>query len=112
MAFDIILSNDVPWSRTILLSLVAVLTGCPAKTFVTEKAYRSMLLTAGYKEDGIQIKDVSEFVFKPLAEYMDEREKTLEAVGWGLGKLKAAKWLFGWWAKSAIVKGVIVIARR
>ena len=70
-----------------------------------------MLLDVGYIHENIEMKDISSHVFEPLTKYLDERERLLHSYGWGLGKLVAAKWLFGWWAKSGVVKGMIIVAK-
>lgn len=70
-----------------------------------------MLVRAGYARDRIEVKDVSEHVFSGIAAYMQRREEQLRPFGMGLGKLKGAARVFGWWARSGVVRGVIVVAR-
>jgi hypothetical protein len=111
LAYDIVLSDDQPLLSRFLLALIGMAMGSGASTFKTEEGYRAELVAAGYRGDRIEFKDVSEHVFGPLTNFLAEREVVLKRFGWGLGKLRAAKWLFGWWAKSKAVRGVIVVAK-
>jgi hypothetical protein len=112
MAFDLLLSNDTTPFIRLVMSLIAVLMSCPHDTFKTEKEYRNMLQAAGYKDNQVEMKDISEYVFTPLTNFLNKRERALEEVGWSLGKLTVAKWMFGWWAKSRCIRGVIVVAKK
>jgi hypothetical protein len=112
MAFDLILSNNASHLSCLLLRLLAEMMGCPYDAFKTEREYRSLFVQAGYHPEKIELRDISEFVFAPLAQFLEDRKKTLEQFGWGLGKLNAARWLFGWWSRSGIIRGVIVVARK
>jgi hypothetical protein len=112
MAFDLILSNNTSPLSCLLLRLLAEMMGCPSDTFKTEQEYRGLFVQAGYKAENIELRDISEFVFAPLSQFLEDRKKALEQFGWGLGKLNAARWLFGWWSRSGIVRGVIVVARK
>lgn len=111
MAFDFLRADTASPCQRILLRLVALLGGCPASAFMTENEYCSMLLQAGY-DSNIEILDVTEHAFLPLSEFMSRQEEDLKRIGLSLGKLKAGKWLFTWFAKSNLVRAVIVIARR
>lgn len=112
MAFDIIRSDSATFLQIMLLKLAALVSGCPSNAFVTEKEYRDMLGQAGYDADGVEILDITPHVFQPLARFMKRRETDLGAIGLKMGALKAAGGLFGWWARTGVVKGVVVIARR
>ncbi|KAF2493290.1 hypothetical protein BU16DRAFT_563455 [Lophium mytilinum] len=112
MAFDLVLAEDVTLFQKALLFLVCVLSGSPYGNFVTVDQYRKKLQEAGYRAENIAMEDISEHVFTPLTGFLDRRERDLDAIGVGFGGLKAAKWLFGWWARTRIVRGVIVVARR
>jgi hypothetical protein len=111
MAFDLVLSENATMSQKALLFIVCSLSGSPYRNFVTAKEYRARLQDAGYRDPDIVIKDISEHVFAPLTGFLNGREKDLDTIGVGLGGLKAAKWLFGWWARTGVVRGVIVVAR-
>ena len=77
MAFDLVLAEDASWLDRVLLMVVSILTGTPSANFVTAVQYRKMLVLAGYTEDGIEIRDVSEHVFAPLARFLRDRERQL-----------------------------------
>jgi hypothetical protein len=112
LAFDLLVGDDVPlWSRT-LLRILAVLMGCPYNTFKTEKEYRTLLTECGYAGSKIEMRDISEHVFEPLSRFLEDRDKALQRFGWSLGKLRAAKWLFDWWGRSGIVRGMVIVARK
>ncbi|KAH8648516.1 hypothetical protein BX600DRAFT_475372 [Xylariales sp. PMI_506] len=112
MAFDLVRSDSASFVQRSLLKLTALASGCPSHAFVTEAEYRAMLSRAGYAEESIEISDITEHVFAPLARFMRSREGELETIGLKMGSLKAAGALFRWWARSGIVRGVIVVARR
>ncbi|TLD24728.1 hypothetical protein E2P81_ATG12064 [Venturia nashicola] len=111
MAFDLLLSDKATLSQRILLSCLAKLMGCPKNAFMREREYRRMLREAGYMLGNVEMRDVSEHCFSPLAEYLERREDDLRGIGWTLGKFRAAKWMFGWWARTGIVRGIIIVAR-
>jgi hypothetical protein len=83
--------------------------GAPWANFVTQSEYHRKLREAGYIN--ITIRDVSEHVFGPLATFMEAQDRVLNVIGYGLGKFHAARLMFGWWARSGVVRGVIVVAR-
>lgn len=112
MAFDLLLAGNTSVLTRLSLSLVAVMMGAPYDTFKTSHEYRSMLIDAGYVSHHIELRDISEHVFAPLSAFLSQREKELKRVGWGLGRLRAAKWIFEWWAKTGIIRGIIVVARK
>jgi hypothetical protein len=66
----------------------------------------------GYDEEKVTVKDVSERVFGPLAEYLELQDRKLKALGLGIGKFGVARWMFGWWGRSGVVRGVVVVARK
>jgi hypothetical protein len=112
MAFDLMLADHASRFDRALLAAVSFLTGTPFANFLTAAQYRKMLVTAGYAEEDIEVRDVSEQVFAPLARFLDQREKELSLIGLGIGAFRAARWMFRWWGKSGVVRGVIVVARR
>ncbi|OQD67951.1 hypothetical protein PENPOL_c003G08629 [Penicillium polonicum] len=112
MAFDLILSNDITWYEMIILRLVCWGTNSPFGNFIPEKEYVELLVTAGYNPAFIQIRDVSQHVFGGLAGFIKRRAEEARPFGIKLGKFRAARFAFGWWAKRRVVKGVIVVARK
>ena len=112
MAYDLMLSDSASRFDRALLVVVSLFTGTPFGNFLTAAQYHKMLMSAGYAEEDIEIRDVSEYVFLPLARFLSQREKQLSLIGSGIGAFRAARWIFGWWGKTRIVRGVIVVARR
>jgi len=110
MAFDLVLHDNISASNLLLLQLIGRLMGCPPRAFLKRYDYLDQLRNVGY--DHAEIWDVSEHVFAPLAKFLRRQQKDLEAIGLGLGKLRFAAWIFEWWAKSQVIKGVIVLAKR
>jgi hypothetical protein len=110
MAFDLILAPGVPLAQRLLLRVLTKLMGAPWANFVREDEYRSKLKTCGY--ENVEIRDVSEHVFGPLANFLYKRDRQLKDIGLGLGKFRAAAWLFQWWATSGIIRGCIVVAKK
>lgn len=112
MAFDLILSDSASLIDRLLLRIVCRMAFTPFSNFVTKAEYEKMLVNAGYSREDITFRDVSEHVFPGVAAYMQRRDKELKKFGLGLGKFKAAGRVFDWWARSGVVRGVIVVAKR
>ena len=112
MAFDLMLADHASRFDRALLTVVSLFTGTPYANFLTAAQYHKMLVSAGYAEENIEFRDVSEHVFAPLARFLNQREKELSSIGLRFGAFRAARWIFRWWGKSGVVRGVIVVARR
>ena len=112
MAFDLCISPDVTFTQKIILRLLTSLMGAPFANFSTPEGYRKKLIDVGYSNDAIKIVDISERVFAPLAQYLDEQDRRLKTLGLSIGKFGVAGSLFKWWGRSGIVRGVIVVAKR
>jgi hypothetical protein len=112
MAFDLILSEKASWRQRLTLRLVCWLTGSPFSNFITEEDYIPMLVNAGYDPSGISIRDVSRQVFPGISGYLSRRVKEAQPYGMKMGKFHAAEIVFGWWARSGVVRGIVVVARR
>jgi hypothetical protein len=112
MAFDLCLSPTITLTQRLVLRVLTMFMHAPWTNFGTPEDYRRKLVEIGYSEDTINIVDVSERVFGSLADYLDEQDARLKKVGFGIGKFSVAKALFGWWGRSGVVKGVIVVAKR
>ncbi|KAH6632981.1 hypothetical protein C7974DRAFT_310156 [Boeremia exigua] len=112
MAFDLCLSPHATMLQKLILRVLTTLMGAPWMNFVTPEGYRQKLVEIGYADDDIKITDISEDVFAPLAEYMDDQHRRLKLLGLGLGNFQAAKWLFGWWGSTGVIRGVVVVAKR
>lgn len=111
-AFDLLLPDEASLTSRTLLSLLARLMSAPPSNFLTVKQYRQQLIDAGYEEGSIQIHDISENVFGPLAAFLGHQDRALRRIGLGIGPYRAAQWTFDWWARSGVVRGCIVVARR
>ena len=109
LAFDLILSDDTSLLSPLLLCLLAKIIGYPYDTLKTEQEYHGLFVLAGYEAKNTELRDISELVFASLSQFLEHRKKTLENFGRGLGKLNAARWLFGWWSRRGIVRGFIVV---
>ena len=112
MAFDLIFGEETTLLVRICMRIIALSMGCPMGNFLTAIEYRKQLLKAGYEEDKVEISDISEYVFKGLAEYLKKRDEELEVcVGRVIGTCNLYGWLLRWWARSGIVRGCIVVAK-
>ncbi len=112
MAFDLcIVENLSVWQR-IVLRLMAFFGQSPFLNWVTIPEYREQLVAAGFAREKIEIRDISEHVFVPLAGFMRKREVELEQYGLSIGRFRYAARMFAWWGRTGIVRGCIVIARK
>jgi hypothetical protein len=111
MAFDLLLSDSASWIDRLLLRIICIFASIPFSNFVTRIEYEKMLVDSGYLREDVEIRDISEHVFSGIASYIQRREKELRLFGLSLGKFKVVGKLFGWWAKSGVVIGVIVVVR-
>lgn len=111
MAFDLVLADNISILDHQLVKVVGWLMGCPPGAFLTKLNYRCQLHMAGYRLDHCEVHDISEHVFAPLAKFLRRRQQELKVIGLSLGKLKVAMWLFEWWARRPVIRGVIVVAK-
>ncbi|KAI5467948.1 hypothetical protein BGZ63DRAFT_346906 [Mariannaea sp. PMI_226] len=111
MVFDLFLNENASTWETIKIRAIGVMMGCPVRAFLTEEQYINELVECGYEKESIVIRDVSEHVFPGLVEFLDRQERALAEYGISLGGFKLAQRLFNWFAKSKVVKPVIVVAR-
>ena len=112
MAFDLIFGEGTTIVERTCMRIIALSMGCPTANFLTAIEYREQLLKAGYEEDKVEITDISEYVFKGLADYLKKRDEELEVyLGRGIGAYKVFGWVLRWWARSGIVRGCIVVAK-
>ncbi|KAK1719582.1 hypothetical protein BDP67DRAFT_502204 [Colletotrichum lupini] len=112
MAFDLILSDGASLRQRFLVNLIGLAMGCPAAAFVTVSDYKRQLLDAGYDEDDIHFKDITEHVFSGLVSYIKSQSEALQPFGISAGKFKVAAMVFDWFAESNAMRGTIVIARK
>lgn len=112
MAFDLCISPSATFKQRTVLSYLTPLMGAPFANFSTPDQYKRKLVEAGYQAHRIKVVDVSEHVFGPLARYLDDQNERLKTLGLGIGTFSVAKHMFRWWARSGVVRGVIVVAKR
>ena len=112
MAFDLIFGEGTTIVERTCMRIIALIMGCPMGNFVTAIEYREQLLKAGYEVDKIEIIDISEYVFKGLADYLKKRDEELQVyLGRGIGAYKVFGWVLRWWSRSSIVRGCIIVAK-
>ena len=112
MAFDLLLVDQATIFQQLCMCVLAILMGCPVRNFMTIDEYQSQLLKAGYEEDNIEIRDVSEHIFAGLANDIAKRDAELKMyLGKGIGAYKAFGWILKWWAWSGVIRGCIVVAK-
>jgi hypothetical protein len=112
MAFDLLLSDTPSIWDLILLRLVCFFAATPFSNFLAIAEYRNQLLAAGYDRDKIEIRDISDHVFAGMASFIERRDGELKNTGMTIGRYRAAGKVSKWWARSGIVRGCIVVARR
>lgn len=112
MAFDLLLSDTPSIWDLILLRLVCFFAATPFSNFLTMTEYKNQLLAAGYDRNRIEIRDISDHVFAGMASFIERRDGELKNIGMTIGRYRAARKVFKWWARSGIVRGCIVVAGR
>lgn len=112
MAYDLCIAENLSLRQHIILRLLAFFGQIPFANWVTIEEYRERLVTAGYAREKIRILDISEYVFRPLAAFLEEREIELNQYGLSIGRFRYAAWMFGWWQRTGVVRGCIIVARK
>lgn len=112
MAFDLLLSETPSHWDLILLRLVSFFAATPFSNFLTATEYRKQLLAAGYDRNKVEIRDISDHVFAGMVAFIERRDRELKTTGMNIGRYRMAGKVFKWWARSGIVRGCIVVARR
>lgn len=112
-AFDLLLADETSRIQQAFLRVFAGLTGTPWGNFITVAQYRAQLVAAGFKAEDVVIQDISDKVFAPLAAFLGEQNSRLRDVGFGgIGAFHVMRWILAWWAKSGVVRGCIIVARK
>lgn len=103
-AFDLVRGPGCTgWKRVVLAVLLwASRSGGSVGGMPTAEEYMAMLVRNGWKEEDIEMVDVSENVFPGVSRYLRERTQ----VKWKIGGRVA-----GWWWSSQTVRGYIVVAK-
>lgn len=112
MAFDLLLSDTPSIWNLILLHIVCIFAATPFYNFLKVTDYKKQLLAAGYQEDKIEIRDISDHVFAGIASFIEQRDRETSKIGMTIGRYRVAGKVFRWWARTGIVRGCIVVARR
>lgn len=112
MAFDLLLGESLSLWERIRLRLICIVSGIPYANLMTKKEYESMLIRVGYAKDNIELVDVSDHTFAGIADFLRVKEAELNKFGMTMGRLKTPGKIFDWWAKSGVIKGYVVVARR
>lgn len=112
MAFDLVLADDASFFQRLLLRIVCWVLGAPFGNIVTEEEYLLRLVGVGYDPSRIEMKDISKYVFGGLSGFLGKRIKEAEPFGLKMGKYRGARVVFDWWARSGIIRGFVVVARR
>ncbi|KAL4929545.1 uncharacterized protein BDV17DRAFT_290555 [Aspergillus undulatus] len=112
--FDLLLPTPKPpLLQRLILRLLCLLTGTPYSNFLSEEEYTSLIIAAGYEKEKIIFRDISEHVFPGIAGFMKRQAERWKMYGLekGMGKFKGAGRIFGWWGRTGIVRGMVVVAR-
>lgn len=112
MAFDLLLSDTPSFWDKLRIRAICLVAGMPFSNLLTKKGYEDMLVQVGYERDMIEMRDVSEDVFAGIAGYIREKDAELGKFGMGVGKFKGPAKVFDWWARSGVIRGFVVVARR
>jgi hypothetical protein len=95
-----------------MFRFVCTVTGTPFSNFLAETEYKNLLVGAGYEHDCVQMRDVSDHVFAGLAGFIARKDEELRRFGMTVGKFRAAWAVFGWWARSGVVRGMVITAKK
>lgn len=112
MAFDLLLSDTPSFWDKLPMRAICLVAGMPFSNLLTRKGYEDMLVGVGYERGMIEMRDVSGDVFGGIAGYIREKDVELGRFGMGVGKFKGPAKVFDWWARSGVIRGFVVVARR
>lgn len=112
MAYDLCIAEKLSVRQRIVLRLMAFFGQSPFANWLTIQQYRERLVTAGYAREKIEIHDISEHVFSPLAGFLKKREVEVQQYGLSIGRFRYAAGMFAWWGRTGVVRGCIIVARK
>jgi hypothetical protein len=112
MAFDLVLADDVSLFQALLLRIVCWVLGAPFGNIITLEEYRNLLVDVGYDASQIEMRDISDHVFGGLSRFLGRMIEEAEPFGLKMGKYRGARVVFDWWARSRIIRGYVVVARK
>ncbi|KFY89311.1 hypothetical protein V500_05785 [Pseudogymnoascus sp. VKM F-4518 (FW-2643)] len=88
MAYDLCIAENLSLRQRIVLRLMAFFGQSPFANWLTIEEYRERLVMAGYARERIEIRDISEHVFSPLAGFLRKREVELQQYGLSIGRFR------------------------
>lgn len=112
MAYDLCIAENLSVRQRLAIRLMAFFGQSPFRNWLTIEEYRERLVIAGYPRDNIEIRDISEHVFNPLAGFLRKKEVELQQYGLSIGRFRYAAKMFAWWGRSGVVRGCIIVARK
>ncbi|KAK2038775.1 hypothetical protein LZ31DRAFT_588155 [Colletotrichum somersetense] len=112
VAFDILLSDTASVRQRLLVKLIGVAMGAPARAFITESEYKRQLCEAGYDGRRVRFRDITDDVFSGLVDHIRAQEEALRPFGISMGKWKVVGRVFDWIARSKVLRATIVVAQR
>ncbi|KAL6872742.1 hypothetical protein J3F83DRAFT_730869 [Trichoderma novae-zelandiae] len=111
VAFDLILSDSASVWETLAVRVLGFVLLCPWRTFLTESEYREQLVQCGYDADQVEIRDVSDHVFGGLAGHLRKQDAALRPYGISLTAYALVGRVYGWFDRTRVLKGAIVVGR-
>ncbi|OBT52796.1 hypothetical protein VE04_06550 [Pseudogymnoascus sp. 24MN13] len=112
MAYDLCIADNLSVKQRLVLRFMASFGQSPFANFVTIEEYRERLVIAGYAREKIEIRDISEHVFIPLAGFLRRKEVELQQYGMSIGRFRHAAKMFAWWGRSGVIRGCIIVAKK
>jgi hypothetical protein len=112
MAFDLCIDENLSVKQRMILRLMSFFGQSPFANWLTIQEYRERLVMAGYAREKIEIRDISEHVFSPLAGFLKRREVEVGKYGLSIGRFRYAAGMFSWWGRTGMVRGCIIVARK
>ncbi|KFY43390.1 hypothetical protein V495_03979 [Pseudogymnoascus sp. VKM F-4514 (FW-929)] len=112
MAFDLCIDENLSVKQCMILRLMSFFGQSPYANWLTIQEYRERLVLAGYSQEKIEIHDISEHVFTPLAGFLKRREVEVGKYGLSIGRFRYAAGMFSWWGRTGMVRGCIIVARK
>ncbi|KFY18257.1 hypothetical protein V492_00023 [Pseudogymnoascus sp. VKM F-4246] len=112
MAYDLCIGENLSMKQRIALRFMAFFGESPFANFHTIEEYRERLVKAGYTRENIEIRDISEHVFSPLAGFLRKKEVEVQQYGLSIGRFRHAASMFSWWGRTGVVRGCIIVARK
>ncbi|TGZ81047.1 S-adenosyl-L-methionine-dependent methyltransferase [Ascodesmis nigricans] len=112
-AFDLLRREELVGWDEVVLRVICWLAGIPWSNMVTVEEYKGILRKVGGFEV-VEVEDVTESALGGMARFVWRQDQELKRAGvrGGVGKYRAAGWLFGWLARKGVLRACLVVARR